>query len=985
MKFSANDKTEPWIKGRHRFRLSFYITLTIIFLVVVSTVTVSGVLYFNLEKSLSREFTERIEAESREASQVLAYRMHLIRTRLNTLSHDNTIRVTLMLGADHRLEEHLETVYSTDAEFNFFIGRLGEGPVFSTISRQFSPEQIRSALAQPPATIIFGRDTDRPGFTLTYSLPIFRQKDRIGTASILYLFAQDSYIGNVLDASGERGFVIVEEGTAWNLLTGKRLGTIHQRRSDRSAPGIIEVEINGVPTLLMQKSELKNLYFMESLQPLKQARQRVLMSVLLPTLVVIVLALLVSSLLSRKLVRPLRRLTAMAEEITAGFTGEVKELPPSRIQEFNHLSASLRTMINHLHRSREMERYQVLFEGVADMVFIHDLEGKILSINDVAKNRLGTGGDYQELYHMGDLIPVNRQQNLENELAKLRGAEKRIVFSTELLGPHNTSIWVEFHAHRITFRERPMILSVARDITDRLEAERAMERSHSTLLTVLDSIEAIIHVSELSTHRILFLNRYAREVFGEPTEASTCYSFFAHKDSPCRHCAKLRFQENDIPLTESFTWEGQNCLNKRWYLNNDRLIRWIDGKNVHFQFALDITGTRELMQKKEQAEAELRKAQKMEAIAALAGGVAHDLNNILSGIVSYPDILLTQIPEDSDLGPPLRAIKDTGIKAAATVQDLLTLARRGVVTSEVISINEIVENYLKSPEHERLLKEHRNIRVETELAPNLLNILGSPIHLCKTLMNLVVNGAEAIEGEGCITISSSAENIIEAEMTNPKARDGEYVLLQVADNGCGISKEDRERIFEPFFTTKVMGRSGTGLGMAVVWGTVEDHEGFIEIDSTAGKGTVFKLYFPATRQKLIREQVAYSREDLMGSGQTILVIDDVPEQRKVASMIFSQLNYQVETVSSGEEGVEYLSDHSVDLILLDMIMEGGMDGLETYKQIIKIHPGQKAIIASGYSRSSLVQEALKLGAGQYVKKPYLYDEIALAVKKELSG
>ncbi len=179
-----------------------------------------------------------------------------------------------------------------------------------------------------------------------------------------------------------------------------------------------------------------------------------------------------------------------------------------------------------------------------------------------------------------------------------------------------------------------------------------------------------------------------------------------------------------------------------------------------------------------------------------------------------------------------------------------------------------------------------------------------------------------------------------------------------------------------------MGRSGTGLGMSIVWNTVQDHQGYINIESAVGKGTAFELYFPVTREELAKENVSIPLKDYMGKGETILVIDDIKEQREVASIILETF-YFVTSVSSGEEALEYIKNNSVDLLVLDMIMDPGMDGLDTYQKIIEIHPGQKAIIASGFSETDRVKEVQRLGAGAYVKKPYTLEKIGLAVKTEL--
>jgi CheY-like chemotaxis protein len=198
-----------------------------------------------------------------------------------------------------------------------------------------------------------------------------------------------------------------------------------------------------------------------------------------------------------------------------------------------------------------------------------------------------------------------------------------------------------------------------------------------------------------------------------------------------------------------------------------------------------------------------------------------------------------------------------------------------------------------------------------------------------------------------------------------------------------MTAEDMERIFEPFYTKKKMGKSGTGLGMAVVWGTVKDYGGYIEIRSDVEKGTTFSLYFPATRQRLIYDKTKIPLEDYRGNGETILVVDDVKLQREIASSMLSELGYFVVTVSNGEEAIEYMKNNPVDLLVLDMIMDPGMDGLDTYKQILQMNPTQKAIIASGYSETSRVKEVQNLGAGKYIRKPYQVEKIGIAIKNEL--
>ena len=381
--------------------------------------------------------------------------------------------------------------------------------------------------------------------------------------------------------------------------------------------------------------------------------------------------------------------------------------------------------------------------------------------------------------------------------------------------------------------------------------------------------------------------------------------------------------------------------------------------------------------------AQIQRAEKMEAIGTLAGGVAHDLNNILSGIVSYPELLLRDLPEDSPLRRPLSTIEASGKKAAAIVQDLLTLARRGVAITKVTNLNDIITDYLSSPEHERLKEFYPLVQLKTSLEKNLLNVLASPVHLSKTVMNLVTNAVEALSDVGLVTISTRNQYIDRPLRGYNEVEEGDYVILSVIDNGKGISAEDLEKIFEPFYTKKIMGKSGTGLGMAVVWGTVKDHNGYINVESTEGKGTTFELYFPITRKAVEKGKTTKTIEEYMGHGEKILVVDDVKEQREIASVVLTRLGYSVHTCSSGEKAVEYMKTNSADLLVLDMIMDPGMDGLDTYKKILQLHPAQKAIIASGFSETDRVKETQRLGAGEYIKKPYTLEKIGLAVQGEL--
>ena len=379
----------------------------------------------------------------------------------------------------------------------------------------------------------------------------------------------------------------------------------------------------------------------------------------------------------------------------------------------------------------------------------------------------------------------------------------------------------------------------------------------------------------------------------------------------------------------------------------------------------------------------LKNAQKMEAIGLLAGGVAHDLNNILSGIVSYPDMLLIDRSNDDPMTMPLTIIKKSGERAAAIVQDLLTLARRGIGNVSVLNLNNVIRDFWVSPEQGEIIRQAEGVTFRLDLDDNLYNIKGSTVHLTKVLMNVFVNGVEAMPGGGALSIITE-NRFLDLEYTGfediPR---GGYSVLKIVDTGIGMSVSEINRIFEPFYTSKIMGRSGTGLGMAVVWGTIKDLNGYIDISSTPGKGTEFVLYFPTTREE-IPESDIIELQNYRGDGQNVLVIDDMEEQRELASRILVLLGYNVETVSSGEQAIETCTRQKFDLLILDMIMPGGIDGCVTYEKISAIRPGQKAIIASGFSDNTSVRRAQELGAGAYIKKPYTVESLARAIYQEMA-
>ncbi len=516
----------------------------------------------------------------------------------------------------------------------------------------------------------------------------------------------------------------------------------------------------------------------------------------------------------------------------------------------------------------------------------------------------------------------------------------------------------------------------------RSRAEESLRKEHSRFVAVVDSLDVVICAVDMKTYELIFLNKFGKERLGDSVGRPCWKVLQKGQTRPCDFCTNKYLVNNEGQPSSPYLRESKNSLTGRWYQTHEQAIIWPDGRLVRLEIASDITRIKQATREKAVLQEKLLRARKMEAIGLMAGGVAHDLNNILSGIVGYPDLLLMQVPADSKLRRPIEEIQKSGHRATEVVADLLTVARGVAASREICNPNSLIAEYLNSPECQKLQSLHTNVTCTSELEPDLLNISCSPVHIKKCIMNLMLNAAEAISEDGSIIINTENQYVDKPIAENCYMEKGEYVVLSFMDTGSGISEEDINRIFEPFYTKKVLGRSGTGLGLAVVWNTVQDHGGGITVESDE-RGTTFKLYFPATREDLSEQIKIFRLDELMGDGEKILVIDDEALQRDIAVRMLTALGYQVASVSSGEEAIEYLEKNSVDLLLLDMIMDPGMGGLETYELVINLYPGQKAIIASGFSENKNVKNVQKIGAGQFIKKPYTMNRIGAAVRHAL--
>ncbi|RKX22879.1 MAG: hypothetical protein DRP35_00845 [Candidatus Zixiibacteriota bacterium] len=511
-----------------------------------------------------------------------------------------------------------------------------------------------------------------------------------------------------------------------------------------------------------------------------------------------------------------------------------------------------------------------------------------------------------------------------------------------------------------------LIISIGKDITEQMKAEE----NNARLSRAIEQADETIVITD-TEGTIQYVNPAFEKITG-----------YAKKEAIGQNPRLLKSgKHNDAfykkmweTLTSGKEWRGE-LINKKkdgsLYIENAIISPVFDsqGKIINYVAAKnDITETKRLQ------ELESR-AQRLETAGTIAGQVAHDFNNLLAPLMAYPEIIRDELPKNHSTLKYLDQIEQASHKIAEINQDLLTMGRRGHYNQNVLNLNTIIQNSL-----EELKPYSKTLAFEINLSDDLMDILGGGAQLHRMISNLLHNAIDAMQDIGQITIKTENYYVDDVSIVYGLVPKGEYVKLTISDTGCGISDDIVQKIFDPFFTSKTTDKKrGSGLGMSVVDAVIKDHNGYIDLSTKIGEGTSFYIYFPITRESM-DNQVSGK---ICGGNETILIVDDDDMQREVSSQMLKKLGYKISTVKNGEKAVEFLRENPQNLVILDMVMPNGIDGTETYRQILEINSDQKAIILSGYSESDRVFEVQKLGAGAYVKKPITKKVIGAAVRTEL--
>ncbi len=396
------------------------------------------------------------------------------------------------------------------------------------------------------------------------------------------------------------------------------------------------------------------------------------------------------------------------------------------------------------------------------------------------------------------------------------------------------------------------------------------------------------------------------------------------------------------------------------------------GRRGEIVLANDVTNSLKL-------EDQLRQAQKMEAVGLLAGGVAHDFNNVLTAIIGYGNLLQMKMEKTDPLRSYAENIMITAQRAAQLIQSLLAFSRKQVINPIPIELNGIilrVEKLLK-----RLIRE--DIELTTRLVPDDTTVMADSVQVEQVLMNLVTNARDAMPRGGTLTISSSIDELSESFIAiHGYGKPGAYVRLSITDTGAGMDERTRERIFEPFFTTKEMGK-GAGLGLASAYGLIKQHKGFIEVESEPGRGTSFHIYFPALKSDASKNR-AYAEEALKGGTESILVAEDDEVIRTLTSSLLREFGYTVIVAKDGNDAVSVFRENRdrIGLLLLGVIMPR-KNGKDAYEEIRTLRPGIKVLFISGYSADMISKEGILEKGLSFISKPVSPSELLRKVREAL--
>ncbi len=610
--------------------------------------------------------------------------------------------------------------------------------------------------------------------------------------------------------------------------------------------------------------------------------------------------------------------------------------------------------------------YRQLFDTAMVGIYRTRLnDGKLLAANRTLANMMG----YQSVEKFVTEFVTSKQYvdpiRRSELMAMLEKHSKVDGFETEMRCSDGSTIQIALSA--TAYPDKGYTEGVIIDITDRKRAQEALKLSHVRFLTVLDSIDATIYVADMQSYEILFMNKHMIDSFGQDLTGRICYQVFRNETGPCDHCSNDRLIDETGRPTGVYIWQGENPITDKWYSNYDRAIEWTDGRLVRLQIATDITDLKRM-------ENELKQAHKMEAIGTLAGGIAHNFNNLLMGILGRASLMSLEVDGSEPLNEHIQAIHDYTKSAVDMTNQLLGFVRGGKYEVKPIELNQLVTDSANMFGRTR-----KEIRIHIKAAPDLIVVEADRSQIEQVLLNLYVNAWQAMPTGGELSLAISAVRMNEKLCSAHNLEVGRFAKISVTDTGIGMNRETRQRIFDPFFTTKDKS-AGTGLGLASAYGIIKNHGGIISVDSRINEGTTFNIYIPLSDKQLASTHTAPQK--ITQGSATILLIDDEQMILDVSGAMLIKLGYSVLKAESGLRAIEIVQDKgtAIDLIILDMIMPE-MDGGLTFDHIRRVRPEIPVILSSGYTLDGQAAEIMARGCNGFIQKPFTVQNLSQKIQE----
>jgi two-component system cell cycle sensor histidine kinase/response regulator CckA len=656
-------------------------------------------------------------------------------------------------------------------------------------------------------------------------------------------------------------------------------------------------------------------------------------------------------------------------------------------KEIKRLREEVERLRHRLARAEERSRMYLDVAGV--IVLFLDREGKVLQANPRACALLE--GEEQEIIGrqwFDSFVPERErtkvqkifQQLMERAVAAPEYAENRVV---TLKGNFR---WVAWHNRMIESPDGEILgtFSAGEDITERRKIEQALRESEERFRELTETLPQVVFETD-TQGAITYANRRAFELFGYEDEdlrrGLNALETLAVEDQKRARENIRRVLRGDRPQSVEYTARRKDGSTFPVMVDSTLIVR--DGKPVGLRgIIVDLTEHKAAEQALSKSEERLRQSQKMEAIGRLAGGIAHDFNNLLTTILGYSEMLLSGDSTTGQSREPIQEISKSAQRAASLTQQLLAYSRKQVLRPEELDINEMVENAVRMLR--RLIHEH--VQLSTDLDPGVGRVRADPAQLEQVVVNLAINARDSMPEGGKLTIETKEVMLDESySRRRPEIVPGLYAMLAVTDTGVGMDQDTQRHIFEPFYTTKAPGK-GTGLGLATVFGTVKQSNGYIYVYSEPGLGSTFKVYLPVvhTRKRPLHGRPA-KNSARMPRGKILLVEDD-ELLRRMALRILEGSGCAVVAASDGERALGLLDNPvhgKIDLLVSDVIMPG-IGGRDLAEKLKARFPELKVLYISGYPDETVVRHGVLSRGVAYLQKPFSPADLINRVREILA-